>query len=41
MDSGGIDGLTDVGRATVITLKMNSNLLRAARLQWMRLGLFP
>jgi hypothetical protein len=40
-ESGEIFGLTDVGRATVACLNMNSNTQIAARRQWMRLRLFP
>lgn len=39
--SGRIDGLTPVGRAAVQCLAMNSEAQLVARLQWMRLGLFP
>jgi hypothetical protein len=39
--SGEIRGLTAIGRATVAQLDMNSQLQVTARLQWMRLGLFP
>lgn len=41
MESGGIEGLTAVGRATVLRLNMNSEAQIVARRQWMRLGLFP
>lgn len=41
MESGGIEGLTPVGRATVARLAMNSATQIAARRQWMRLDLFP
>lgn len=34
-------GITLVGRASVERLKMNSSTQRTARLQWIRLGLFP
>jgi len=40
-ESGEIEGLTPVGRATVARLGMNSAAQVAARQQWMRLGLFP
>ena len=40
-DQGLIIGITPVGRATVERLKMNSSTQRTARLQWIRLGLFP
>lgn len=39
--TGEIVGLTPAGRATVGQLKMNSPPQLAARIQWMRLGLFP
>lgn len=38
---GSISGITAVGRVTVEKLRMNSPTQRAARLQWIRLGLFP
>lgn len=41
VESWEIEGLTSVGRATVSTLKMNSDFQIEARRQWMRLGLFP
>lgn len=40
-ERGLIVGLTGVGRATVPRLNMNSPTQRAARLIWIRLGLFP
>src|SRR5204863_5200574 len=40
-ESGTIDGLTPTGRATVVALNMNSDAQRAARRQWMRLGVSP
>jgi hypothetical protein len=40
-ESGEIVGRTPIGRATVIRLGLNSAAQVAARLQWMRLGLFP
>lgn len=40
-DSGDIYGRTSIGRATVERLRMNHESQRAARRQWMRLGLFP
>src|SRR6266540_2140308 len=40
-ESGEIHGLTPIGRATITRLRMNHNAQRAARQQWMRLGLFP
>lgn len=36
-----IRGVSQIGRATVARLGMNSPEQIAARLQWMRLGLFP
>ncbi len=40
-ETGAIQGLTAVGRATVARLRMNTPSQLAARQQWMRLGLFP
>jgi hypothetical protein len=40
-ETGSIGGISPVGRATVERLKMNSSTQRTARLQWIRLGLFP
>jgi hypothetical protein len=40
-NSGTIRGLTPVGRATVARLNMNSPAQVEARLEWVRLGLFP
>lgn len=40
-EAGIVTGLTPVGRATVVRLRMNSVLQLAARRLWMRLGLFP
>lgn len=40
-DTGGIIGLTHVGRASVERLKMNSAAQRTARLRWARLGWYP
>lgn len=39
--SGTISGTTAVGRATVQRLGMNTPTQTSARLQWVRLGLFP
>jgi hypothetical protein len=39
--AGMIQGRTGVGRATVMRLQLNSRAQLNARLQWMRLGLFP
>lgn len=41
MQSGIIEGITPVGRATVTRLAMNSEAQIVARCQWMRLGFFP
>ena len=41
VETGMIDGLTAIGRATVIRLKINSNAQLRARLQWIRFGMFP
>jgi hypothetical protein len=40
-ETGFIQGLTDVGRATVQRLRMNQPHSVTARLQWIRFGLFP
>ncbi len=40
-ETAGILGRTEIGRATVARLQMNGESQLAARLQWMRLGLFP
>jgi hypothetical protein len=40
-ERGSISLITPVGRATVARLKMDSPTQRAARLQWIRLRLFP
>jgi hypothetical protein len=40
-ESGTIEGLTPIGRGTVIRLEMNSEAQVAARRQWIRLGIFP
>ena len=34
-------GLTAVGRATIVALRMNRPVPLAARRQWMRLKIFP
>ena len=39
--TGVIQGRTGVGRVTIIRLQINSGEQLNARLQWMRLGLFP
>ena len=41
LGSGEIMGRTPVGRATVERLRLNHEAQVTARLQWMRLGLFP
>ena len=38
---GSMVGITPIGRATVEQLNMNASAQRAARIQWLRLGLFP
>jgi hypothetical protein len=40
-ESGVIQGLTPVGRATVACLRMNRPVQLTARLSWMQLKLFP
>ncbi|MBN9121338.1 MAG: HNH endonuclease [Planctomycetes bacterium] len=40
-DSGAVNGLTAVGRATVVRLDMNHPLQLTARLLWVQLRLFP
>lgn len=40
-ENGWIVGTTEIGRATVFRLKLNGEIQRAARAQWVRLGLFP
>jgi hypothetical protein len=40
-ETGVIQGLTPIGRATVARLQMNTPVELAARRQWMLLGLFP
>jgi hypothetical protein len=40
-ESGEIEGRTATGRVTVVCLEMNSPVQLLARLQWMRLRLFP
>ena len=41
LGTGEIQGLTPTGRVTIARLEMNAPQQLAARLQWMRLGLFP
>ncbi len=40
-ETGAIAGLTATGRATIARLQMNTQVQLAARLQWIRLGVFP
>jgi hypothetical protein len=40
-ESGEVSGKTASGRVTAVQLRMNSPAQVAARLQWMRLGLYP
>jgi len=40
-ESGEIEGLTPIGRVTVVRLGMNRAAQVVARQQWVRLGLFP
>ena len=40
-ESGELEGLTPIGRVTVVRLGMNSAAQVVARQQWMRLGHFP
>ncbi len=40
-DSGVVNGITDIGKATVEKLFMNSASQLSARKLWIRLGLFP
>lgn len=39
--SGEIEGVTAIGRVTVMRLEMNSETQKVARQQWMILGIFP
>ena len=39
--SGEIEGVTEIGRATVLQLQMNTPLQLKARKVWMKLGLYP
>jgi hypothetical protein len=41
LETGAIQGLTSIGRATAARLHMNSPIHMEARCLWMRLGLFP
>lgn len=36
-----VEGLTDIGRATVVRLEMNHTVHRTARKLWARIGLYP
>lgn len=40
-ETGAIQGLTNIGRASVMRLQMNNPAQSLARLRWMQLGLFP
>jgi hypothetical protein len=40
-ETGAIRSLTAVGRVTMVALQMNRPIQLAARLQWMRLGIYP
>ena len=40
-ETGAIQALTPIGRATIMRLQMNAVLQQTARKQWMLLGLFP
>jgi hypothetical protein len=41
LESGQLEGQTDVGRATIAQLRLNAPAQIAARLLWIRLGIFP
>ena len=41
IETGLIEGLTAIGRATVVRLVMNSTAQITARRQWIRIGFFP
>jgi 5-methylcytosine-specific restriction endonuclease McrA len=41
LDGSHIEGLTSVGRATIVTLKMNNALVVAARTRWVLAGWHP
>jgi hypothetical protein len=41
LESGALLGLTEIGRATTKTLRMNREVQLIARSHWIRLGLFP
>jgi HNH endonuclease len=40
-DRGMFQGRTDIGRATIMRLRMNRGVQWGARIFWMRLGVFP
>lgn len=40
-ETGEIQGITAIGRITVMLLRMNAPIQLAARLYWMRINLFP
>jgi hypothetical protein len=41
VERGEVEGITAIGRATVVRLEMNSPIQIVARKQWMLLGLYP
>lgn len=41
LESGEIIGQTPIGRATIAGLQINGKAQLTARIQWMRLGIFP
>jgi hypothetical protein len=41
LETGRIEGLTAIGRATIACLRMNATVQAAARLAWAQLQLFP
>ena len=40
-ETGALEGLTEIGRASVARLQINNPRQTKARLRWMRAGLFP
>ena len=40
-ETASIQGMTAVGRATVMLLQMNNSIQLAARSRWLQIGLFP
>lgn len=40
-ETGEIEGLTEIGRATIARLRINSRAQIEARKQWLKLGLLP